>query len=274
MHTLLNDIARFWLLNIAIALPAYLAFATGVWFLLWVAFRRRLSARKIRAQTPPPGRLRSELLYSVRSIAVFATVSVGISLLAQAGAYPLSDRAGEWGPVWFWTSLILMIIGQDAYIYWLHRWMHRSRWYRMLHRRHHLSANPTPFAAYSFDLGEALLMTAPLGLLWPALVPTPRAAHLLFLIHQIARNTMLHCGYELMPARANGRPWLDFLTTTTHHDLHHAHAGYNYASWFTWWDRWMGTEHPEYLERYRKAAGAGRPARGRGAEASGANVAP
>jgi sterol desaturase/sphingolipid hydroxylase (fatty acid hydroxylase superfamily) len=58
-----------------------------------------------------------------------------------------------------------------------------------------------------------------------------------------------------MPARADGRPWLDWLTTTTHHDLHHADARYNYASWFTWWDRWMGTEHPEYYARYGRAAG-------------------
>jgi sterol desaturase/sphingolipid hydroxylase (fatty acid hydroxylase superfamily) len=57
-----------------------------------------------------------------------------------------------------------------------------------------------------------------------------------------------------MPARPDGRPLLDFLTTTTHHDLHHGQAGYNYAAWFTWWDRWMGTEHPQYLERYAKAA--------------------
>jgi sterol desaturase/sphingolipid hydroxylase (fatty acid hydroxylase superfamily) len=31
-------------------------------------------------------------------------------------------------------------------------------------------------------------------------------------------------------------------------------AGYNYAAWFTWWDRWMGTEHPEYLARYAAVA--------------------
>ena len=55
-------------------------------------------------------------------------------------------------------------------------------------------------------------------------------------------------------ARADGKPWLDWLTTTTHHDLHHAQAGWNYAPWFTWWARWMGTEHPEYHARYAAIA--------------------
>jgi sterol desaturase/sphingolipid hydroxylase (fatty acid hydroxylase superfamily) len=248
-----NDIARIWLLNIAIVLPAYAAFAFGVWLVLWVLLRRPLASRKIREDAPPNRQLITEFLYSVRSVAIFATISVAGAFLIRGGFYPLSDLAGHWGPIWFWASLALMIVGQDAYIYWIHRWMHRSRWYRRLHRRHHLSRNPSPFSAYSFNIGEALLMTA-FPFLWPLLIPTPWATSLLFLIHQIFRNTLLHAGYELMPARADGRPWLDWMTTTTHHDLHHAQPRYNFASWFTWWDRWMKTEHPEYRLRFAGAA--------------------
>jgi len=156
------------------------------------------------------------------------------------------------------TSLVLMIIGQDAYIYAVHRWMHRPRWFRTFHRRHHLSNNPSPFTAYSFDLGEALLMVAFVAA-WPLVVPTDWHVVDFVMIHQIFRNTLLHSGYELTPARRDGRPWFDFLTTTTHHDLHHAQAGYNFAPWFTWLDRWLGTEHPEYHARY--AASSQRPLR-------------
>jgi sterol desaturase/sphingolipid hydroxylase (fatty acid hydroxylase superfamily) len=254
MQAAVSQIVQVWWINIAIVLPAYLALSVGVWLALWVVFRPQLAGRKIRPESPPPRQLVSELLYSSRSICVFATSSVAVSLLARGGFYPLADRAAHWGPVWFWTSLALMILAQDAYIYWLHRWMHRSRWYRRLHRRHHLSNNPSPFAAYSFDLGEAFLIVAPFALIWPAIVPTPWSVYLIFLGHQIARNTLLHSGFELRPARADGRPWLDWLTTTTHHDLHHGQAGYNYAAWFTWWDRWMKTEHPDYHARYAQAA--------------------
>jgi sterol desaturase/sphingolipid hydroxylase (fatty acid hydroxylase superfamily) len=249
----LNDVPHIWLSNLFVDTRRYVIFAVAVWLVLWVVLRHPLRARKIRPETPPAGQLRTEFFYSVRSIAVFSTVGIGINLLEDAGLYPLSAAAGHWGPVWFAVSLVAMIVGQDAWIYVTHRWMHRPRWFRTFHRRHHRSNNPSPFTAYSFDLGEALLMVV-FVVLWPLLVPTPWGVIPLFMFHQIFRNTLLHSGYELTPARADGRPWFGWLTTTTHHDLHHAQAGYNFAPWFTWWDRWLGTEHPEYLARYAEVA--------------------
>jgi sterol desaturase/sphingolipid hydroxylase (fatty acid hydroxylase superfamily) len=253
MASLFNDLGHIWLGNITVDMRRYVIFAVAVWLILWVALRPVLRLRKIREDTPPRRQLAVEFLYSVRSIAIFSTVSIGITLLDRAGLYPMSALSAGWGPVWFWTSLVLMIVGQDAWIYWTHRWMHKPRVFRRFHRRHHKSHNPSPFTAYSFDLGEALLMVA-FVVLWPLVVPTPWPVTGLFMLHQIFRNTMLHSGYELWPARADGRPWLDWLTTSTHHDLHHAQAGWNYAPWFTWWDRWMGTEHPDYYARYAETA--------------------
>ena len=82
------------------------------------------------------------------------------------------------------------------------------------------------------------------------LVPTQWPVVGLFMLHQIVRNTIGHSGYELFPARKDGRPLIPLLTTVTHHDLHHAQAGWNYGLYFTWWDNMMGTEHPEYLKRF------------------------
>ncbi|HZZ86968.1 MAG TPA: sterol desaturase family protein, partial [Caulobacteraceae bacterium] len=89
--------------------------------------------------------------------------------------------------------------------------------------------------------------------LWPLIVPTYWTAIAVFILHQIARNTLAHSGYELMPARANGRPMFDWLTTTTHHDLHHSQASSNFGLYFTWWDRWMGTENPGYHAAFAEA---------------------
>ena len=44
-------------------------------------------------------------------------------------------------------------------------------------------------------------------------------------------------------------PLLRWAATVTHHDLHHADARGNYALYFTWWDRWLGTLHPAYDTR-------------------------
>jgi sterol desaturase/sphingolipid hydroxylase (fatty acid hydroxylase superfamily) len=252
--SLLNDVPQIWVSNVLVDLRRYAIFAIAVWFVLWVALRLPLRARKIREVTPPARQLATEFLVSVRSIAIYSTVGVAMTLLDRLGVYPLPNLAQSWGPMWFWTSLVLMIVAHDAYFYWLHRLMHDPRLFRRTHLRHHRSSNPSPFTAYSFDLAEAGLAVA-FVFVWFLVTPTPWGVGGLFVLHQIFRNTLLHCGYELMPATRDGRPWFDFLTTTTHHDLHHAQAGWNYAAWFTWWDRWMGTEHPQYLARYRKAAG-------------------
>jgi hypothetical protein len=57
-----------------------------------------------------------------------------------------------------------------------------------------------------------------------------------------------------MPATVRGRPMIDWLTTTTHHDLHHAQPDSNFGLYFTWWDRWMGTENPGLQAAFARAA--------------------
>lgn len=253
MESFLADLGRMWLRELEPTLTRYLIFTAGIWLALWVLLRPLLKSRKIRDETPPAGQLLSELMFSLRSMVIFASVGVLLGLMYRAGLYPLGPIADAWGPVWFGFSVVAGIVGLDAWFYWTHRLMHDPRLFRRFHRRHHRSNNPSPFTAYSFDVGEALLLFGFVAV-WPAVFPMPGYAMLWVMTYQIVTNTLLHSGYELMPARRDGRPWLDFIVTTTHHDLHHAQAGWNYGAWFTWWDRWMGTEHPEYLKRYAQVA--------------------
>lgn len=250
---LLHDIFRIWFGQLEPTLTRYVIFAVAVWLALWVVLAPLLRARKIREATPPAKQLVTEFVISIRSMVIFATTGLVTVFMERAGLYPLPEMASGWGPVWFWASLAITFVAHDAYFYWVHRLMHRPKTFRTFHLRHHRSNNPSPFTAYSFDLGEAGLMVA-FFIVWPMIFPMAWGVNGLFMLVQIARNTFLHSGYELRPARRDGRPWFDFMTTATHHDLHHGQAGYNYAAWFTWWDRWMGTEHPEYLQRYAERA--------------------
>jgi sterol desaturase/sphingolipid hydroxylase (fatty acid hydroxylase superfamily) len=247
--TLVTDAAGQWLMNMETDLTRYAVFAVGVWLALWVLFAPILRGRKVRAESPPTKQLALEFLISLRSVAIFSTIGLFTFLLERFGLLPGPQIAASWGVPWFWASLALMIVAHDAYFYWAHRLVHHPRLFRVFHRRHHKSMNPSPFTAYSFDLGEAAVMASFVPL-WMICVPTQWEATGLFMLHQIVRNTLGHSGYELMPARADGRPMFDWLTTTTHHDMHHAQAGWNYGLYFTWWDRLMGTEHPEYHAKF------------------------
>jgi sterol desaturase/sphingolipid hydroxylase (fatty acid hydroxylase superfamily)/uncharacterized protein (DUF2147 family) len=244
-----------WLESLITDLSRYVIFAVGVWFVLWIVLARPLAARKIRPQRPGFRQLLVEFVISVRSIAIFSTVGLVMFALERLGYLPGPKVAIAWGTAWSVASLILMIVAHDAYFYWTHRAIHDRRLFRLFHRRHHRSHNPSPFTAYSFDITEAGLQAAFVPI-WMVLVPTQWPIVGLFMVHQIARNTLGHSGYEVFPARRDGRPLLGFLTTTTHHDLHHATSRCNYGLYFTWWDRWMGTEHPDYHARF---AGVARP---------------
>jgi Delta7-sterol 5-desaturase len=254
------DTGTRWLHFAEVDLTRYVIFAVGVWLVLWVVLRRPMRGRKIREASPPARQMALEFLFSLRSIALFSTVGFCLFGAEQAGYLTGPALARSWGWPWMIASLLLMIVVHDAYFYWTHRLIHHPRLFRRFHRRHHRSNNPSPFTAYSFDLAEAVVNVAFVPV-WMFIVPTDWPVTGLFMLHQIARNTLQHSGYEIMPARRDGRPMFDWLTGVTHHDLHHAEAGWNYGLWFTWWDRIGGTEHPEYHARFAAAVRKPKPAR-------------
>lgn len=230
----------------------YAVWSIGAFLLISVVFRRSLEGRKIRAESPPGAQMRREFLASTRTAAIFALTGSGMVLGKEAGITKIYDDPAALGWGYFAVSLTGVIILHDAWFYWTHRLIHDPRLFRGWHRLHHRSHNPSPFTAYSFDIGEAALNAA-FVLLAAAVIPLSWFAIMLFMTHMIARNVIGHSGYELFPARRSGRPLFDFLTTVTHHDLHHAQAGWNYGLYFTWWDRLMGTEHPLYHEKFAEA---------------------
>ena len=233
-------------------LSRYLIGAGGVFLVVWVMLGRHLGDRKIRKKSAPPRQMRREFLTSLRTVAIFALIGLSIFYLRSIGAIDVYLNPAERGWAYFAFSLAALIVLHDAWFYWTHRLIHHPRLFRRVHRTHHKSHNPTPWTAYSFDMSEALVnaLYLPLALM---LIPASPLAVFLFLAHMMLRNAIGHCGYELFPGNRDGRPVFDWMTTVTHHDLHHEQAGWNYGLYFTWWDRLMGTEHPLYHERFAQA---------------------
>ena len=155
----------------------------------------------------------------------------------------------EVGPLYLVLSLAIMLVAHDTYFYWTHRAMHHPRLFRLFHRHHHLSRTPTPWAAYSFSLPEAIVHGAFVPL-FVALVPMHAVGLFAFGVVQIVRNVMGHAGTELHPAVFGPGHWLGWNNTTTHHDLHHQTGRHNYGLYFRWWDKLMGTEHPDYRRKF------------------------
>lgn len=234
----------------AVDIGRYLIAATLMWLILHSLRDYGLARRKIQPRSADGADIRRELVASLRTAVIFSLVGFGIYLGARAGYLVIDQDFNQRGPGYLVVSLAALLIGHDAYFYWTHRAMHHPRLFRLFHRTHHLSVTPTPFAAYAFSAPEALVQTAflPLALL---IAPLHELAIFVFLTVMIVRNVMGHAGHEIHPGILGPGRALGFLTTTTHHDLHHQGFRSNFGLYFTWWDKLVGTEHPKYDDAFR-----------------------
>lgn len=218
--------------------------------ILWMA-DNWADLRRIQKRRASFADLKREFLSSARSCVIYGIVGFSTFLMIDAGWVTILQGPINWG--WFTAQLVAMIVAHDAYFYWMHRGLHLKSMFRFAHLHHHKSRTPTPWAAYSFATFEAATEAAfvPLFLL---MVPMYDFAIFLFLAHMILRNVIGHSGVEVFPAGWTRNKLVGWITTTTHHDLHHSQGNSNYGLYFTWWDRFMGTEHPEYEARFNAIA--------------------
>lgn len=231
----------------------YLIPAGGMALLTGFVLAGRFSRRKIQKTTPQRRQILREIAWSLVSAVIFASVSLlAVFGLAEWSLNRLYFDVSEWGWPYLAASVLGMIVAHDAYFYWAHRLLHLRLMLRFTHRVHHRSRTPTPWTAYSFDPFEAVVQVA-FGPLWVLLVPTHPLALLLWSIHMVLRNVIGHSGYEVFPRNWARNRWLGWVTAVTHHDLHHQNARWNFGLYFTWWDRLMGTEHPDYLANFDRA---------------------
>lgn len=235
-------------------LGRYIIAAGAISLILWLA-GKWTEARRIQNRKASFTDYKREFLSSMRTVVVFALTTITTVLFVESGWVTILESEINW-PI-FILQVAAMIIAHDAYFYWMHRGLHLKSMFRFAHLHHHKSRTPTPWAAYSFATFEAATEAAfvPAYLLLVSVIGAPiyGFAIFIFLAHMILRNVMGHAGVELFPAGWTRSP-LGWITTTTHHDLHHSQGSSNFGLYFTWWDRLMGTEHREYQERFNAAA--------------------
>ncbi|HEY3402623.1 MAG TPA: DUF2147 domain-containing protein [Ohtaekwangia sp.] len=129
--------------------------------------------------------------------------------------------------------------------------MHHKKVFKHVHRVHHESTNPSPWAAYAFHPWEALIQ----AMVFPIMVftiPLHPIVMTLFLLYMIVRNVIGHLGFEIFPKGWTKNKWLSWTTAVTHHNLHHEKFNSNYGLYFTWWDRWMKTEDKAYHQKFEE----------------------
>jgi len=253
MQTVFESLASFWQIwspMLVLDVGRYGVAAGGLALILKLFWNAGLKFRKIQARFASNDDVRREILASLRTAIIFSLNGAAITYGAIRGIVTIYLDFEQAGITYLAISLVAMILAHDTYFYWVHRLMHLPRLYPYFHRTHHRSVTPTAFAAYAFDVPEALVMAA-FTPLWLLFVPMHALGLFLFMAFMIVRNVMGHCGVELMPRALADSRWFGWINSSTHHDLHHSSFHYNYGLYFTWWDRLMGTEHPAYRDTLR-----------------------
>lgn len=235
-----------WLID----LLRYLLAAGALTLILRFASKRWLQGRQVRIRTVAPGQQRREFLWSMLTVVIFSLLGTVVLLAYNLGFSRLYFDVADYGWAWLPISLVVLVVLHDTWFYWTHRLMHSRALFRWTHRTHHLSMAPTAWAAYSFSPAEAIVQASflPVALL---VVPAHPAVLFIWVAWMVIRNVMGHCGTELLPRRWLAGWWGRWMTTTLHHEMHHAYGHGNYSLYFLWWDRWFGTEHPDYQQRLR-----------------------
>lgn len=221
----------------------------GVFFVLWVLLAPFIQSRRIRKRRAPNKQIKTEILNSIRTMMIFVILDVLLFDLANVGLFRIYENVSDHGTLWYGASIFLGIVFHDTYFYWTHRAMHHAKLYKRFHMTHHRSHNPTPFTAYSFAVGEAIVEYSYVPFMLMVL-PLHESTLAIILLIMIFKNALGHSGYEIFPRGATRHWFWKHMTTVTHHDMHHEKAGGNFALYFTWWDKVMGTEHANYHERF------------------------
>lgn len=229
----------------------YMVAAGGTFVVFYVWRNRRLRALKIQTAYPGAKDIRREVFYSLSSLAVFAGIGVLTLVFYRIGwTHPYRD-IGLHGRYYFCFSVVALILTHDAWFYWTHRLMHWKPIFRHVHRVHHLSRNPTPWAAFAFHPLEALIQAG----IFPIMVlmmPLHPLAVLIWLLYMTGMNVLGHCGFELLPRGFTRHRLFRWHNTSTHHDMHHRFLRCNYGLYYNLWDRLLGTNHRRYDDEFEQ----------------------
>lgn len=195
------------------------------------SFKRHINQRK------------KEITLSFYSSIIFG---VGMYYLYKLWLNESFSLAGDDFPLWYHPlSIIFALLVHETYYYWLHRIMHHKNLYRLLHKGHHDSVEVSSWTSFSFDPLETIFQVLAFYLIIFT-IPLHLYSILFMLMLMSLSATINHLNYEVYPKFFRHVFPFNQLIGATHHALHHKEFKTNYGLYFTFWDRWMGTQSKKY----------------------------
>ncbi|MDZ4727704.1 MAG: sterol desaturase family protein [Leptospira sp.] len=198
---------------------------------------------------PKMDKVWKEFRQSAITLIVFTLVALTNIILAKAKIIPSKVYFGEINGLGAWAylifSFVLITIWHETWFYWMHRFAHLKKVYPHVHSEHHQSVNPSPLAAYRFQITEAFLESVYI-VIFVMVVPIHFPVLIFHTFYAMVLNIWWHLGYEFFPKGFASHKLTKWINTSTHHNMHHQKFQGNYSLYFNFWDRIMGTNFPNY----------------------------
>jgi lathosterol oxidase len=227
----------------------YLLF-TGLFYVIFYIWKnKKFWYAKIQQRYPDRKHIIHEVKYSFLTMLIFGAIIFLTTWAGKNGLTLVYSPIDKYGYSYYFLSIALMIVLHDAYFYWTHRALHWKPLFRTVHKTHHISVNPTPFAAYAFHPVEAVVEVGIVPLI-AFTIPHHTSAITIFAVYSLLLNVLGHLGFEVFPKGFASHRLFKWHNTSTHHNMHHRLVKCNYGLYFNFWDRLMKTNHPLYEENF------------------------
>lgn len=230
---------NFWGLVLVI-FARYFVLAMIAYVIFYVIKREAWRFKRLQKNFPLRKDYIREFTYSLITTFIFAIIGYAVFLTPFAKLTRVYYDVSAYGITYLVISIVLMIVIHDTYFYWTHWLMHRKAFYRYVHKVHHLSTNPSPWAAMAFHPLEAIIEALVIVVI-AVLIPCHPWALGIFLLLMMIYNVYGHLGYELYPKGFSKSIIGRWINTSVNHNLHHQTFKGNYGLYFLFWDRIMGT---------------------------------
>jgi sterol desaturase/sphingolipid hydroxylase (fatty acid hydroxylase superfamily) len=216
--------------------------AAGIfYYYYYIKNFKKYDERRLSKRLANKKQLKKEIVWSIKSSAIFALVGAAtywLWLKGHTAVYLEPDLYGYW---YLPVSLLALLLLHETYYYWVHRWMHNPKVFRIVHKVHHDSRIPTPWTAFSFHPWESLIEALILPLI---LIFLPVNIYILgfYLLVMTVSSVVNHLDIEIYPLWFQKSRFGKLFIGATHHHHHHTEFMTNYGLYFTFWDKLMATE--------------------------------
>lgn len=227
----------------------YFAIAGFAFLIFYIVISQKIKKNKIQIGEAERKDFWREIMYSMQTNLVFLGTTLLILISPIKDYTKIYHNIHDFSLWYLPLSIFLALIIHDTYFYWMHRTLHGTWLYKKFHKVHHLSINPSPWAIYSFHLGEAFFESF-IVLIVVFLIPIHPLMLFTFTLASLVINVYGHLGYEITPKWFRQTFLFEIFNSSVHHNMHHKYFEGNYGLYFRIWDRLMGTENPNYVKEY------------------------